>query len=130
MNISVQTWNASECAAASTLIVPNQDYLLASRSGNTIFRMRYADFEGYPFDIKWQGNGSLPVYIADACHYVLSSTNEHVLEYVSVTRGTNKTIEAATLTTWESRAENGYFYVRFNPSNRGMVTFLTEKPEI
>ena len=128
VTITPDMWSASVCADASTLIVPNQDYLLASRSGNTIFRMRYADFEDYPFDIQWQGNGSLPVYIADTCHYVLSGTNEHVLEYVNVTRGVNKTIEAATLASWESRTEDGYFYVRFNPSNRGMVTFLTEKP--
>ena len=128
VTITPEMWSASVCADASTLIVPNQNYLLASRSGNTIFRMRYTDFEGYPFDIQWQGSGSLPVYIADTCHYVLSGTNEHILEYVNVSRGKNITIDAATLASWESRAEDGYFYVRFNPSNRGMVTFLTEKP--
>jgi hypothetical protein len=37
-------------------------------------------------------------------------------------------VDAETLASWESRAEDGYFYVRFNPSNRGMVTFLTDKP--
>ena len=128
VTITPDMWSASVCADASTLIAPNKDYLLASRSGNTIFRIRYADFEAYPFEIQWQGSGSLPVYIADTCHYVLSGTNEHVLEYVEVTRGNNITIDSATLASWESRSEDGYFYVRFNPSNRGMVTFLTDKP--
>ena len=128
ITITPDMWSASVCADASTCIVPNQDYLLAARSGNTIFRMRYADFKDYPFDIQWQGSGSLPVYIADTCHYVLSGTNEHVMEYLNVSRGDNITIDAETLASWESRAEDGYFYVRFNPSNRGMVTFLTDKP--
>ena len=128
VTITPDMWSASVCADASTLITPNTTYILAPRSGNTIFRMRYADFEGYPIDIEWYGSGSLPVYIADTCHYVLAQSNEHVLKYYSIRNGRTATVDAATLASWESRAEDGYFYVRFNPSNDGDVTFLTEKP--
>ena len=128
VTITPDMWSASVCADASTLITPNTTYILAPRSGNTIFRMRYADFEGYPIDIEWYGSGSLPVYIADTCHYVLAQSNEHVLKYYSIRNGRTATVDAATLASWESRAEDGYFYVRFNPSNDGDVTFLTDKP--
>lgn len=128
IQINVNTWNCSECLNTSTLIVPNTEYSIKARSGNTIFRMRYADFEGYPIDIEWYGSGSLPVYIADTCHYVLAQSNEHVLKYYSIRNGRTATVDAATLASWESRAEDGYFYVRFNPSNDGDVTFLTDKP--
>ena len=128
VTITPDMWSASVCADASTLIVPNTTYILAPRSGNTIFRMRYADFEGYPIDIQWYGSGSLPVYIADTCHYVLAQSNEHVLKYSSIRNGKTATVDAETLASWESRAEDGYFYVRFNPSNDGDVTFLTDKP--
>jgi len=128
VTITPEMWSASVCADASTLITPNTTYILAPRSGNTIFRMRYADFEGYPIDIEWYGSGSLPVYIADTCHYVLAQSNEHVLKYYSIRNGRTATVDAATLASWESRAEDGYFYVRFNPSNDGDVTFWTEKP--
>ena len=128
VTITPDMWSASVCADASTLITPNTTYILAPRSGNTIFRMRYADFEGYPIDIEWYGSGSLPVYIADTCHYVLAQSNEHVLKYYSIRNGRTATVDAATLASWESRAEDGYFYVRFNPSNDGDVTFWTEKP--
>ena len=128
MIITPDMWAASVCADASTLIVPNTEYSIKARSGNTIFRMRYADFEGYPMGIYWRGSGSLPVYISDTCHYVLSGSNEHVLKYVSIRSGKTSTVDAETLSSWESRAEDGYFYVRFNPSNAGRVTFLTDKP--
>ena len=128
VTITPDMWSASVCADASTLIAPNTVYEVQARSGNTIFRMRYADFEGYPFSIYWEGSGSLPVYISDTCHYVLSGSNEHVLKYATVRNGKTVTSTAEDLASWESRAEDGYFYVRFNPSNVGDVTFLTEKP--
>ena len=128
ITITPDMWSASVCADASTLIAPNTVYEVQARSGNTIFRMRYADFEGYPFSIYWEGSGSLPVYISDTCHYVLSGSNEHVLKYATVRNGKTVTTTAEDFASWESRAEDGYFYVRFNPSNVGDVTFLTDKP--
>lgn len=129
IQINVNTWNCSECLNESTLIAPNVEYMLRSSLGNTIFRIRYTDFEGYPFAVQWRGSGGLPVYISDTCSYSLSSSNEHVLKYLNVSRGKNITIDEATLSSWESHTEDGYLYVRFNPSNRGMVSFLTDKPE-
>ena len=128
MSITPNMWAASVCADASTLIVPNTEYSLKARSGNTIFRMRYADFEGYPLGIYWRGSSSLPVYISDTCHYVLSGSNEHVLKYVSIRSGNTSNIDVETLSSWEARAEDGYFYVRFNPSNAGRVKFISERP--
>lgn len=130
MTIIPNMWDASECSDESTNIVPNEEFIVEARSGNTIYRLRYDDFAGYPFKVKWTGSGSLPMYIADTCHYVLSSTNAHILKYTSIRSGNTSTVDSATLASWEPRAEEGYFYVRFNPTNRGRVTFLTDKPAV
>lgn len=129
ISIQVNTWNCTSCLNESTLIAPNVGYAIAARSGNTIFRIRYTDYEGYPFDIQWKGPGNLPVYISDTCHYVLSSSNEHVLKYLSIRSGKQSKVDSASLASWETRTEEGYLYVRFNPTNNGTITFLTDKPE-
>jgi hypothetical protein len=90
--------------------------------------MRYADFEGYPINIENWG-GTMKLYISDTCSYTLSSTNEHVLKYAYIRYGKTVTVDAETLASWESRAEDGYFYVRVSGDN-SYFTFGTEKPEI
>jgi len=129
ISITPEMWSASLCADNSTYIVPNTEYLLAPRSGNTIFRMRYADFEGYPLSLEWDGSGNLPIYIADTCYYVLSGSNPHVIRNLTIRSGRTVTINDSILASWEPRADDGYFYVRFNPSNSGAIIFKTDKPE-
>ena len=128
--IIAEDWEQSECAGQSTLIRPNASVTVLARSSNTIFRMRYADWEGYDITINWSGNSTLPVYIADACDFTLASNNAHVLQYASVDRKGKFTIPASSVNSWSSRVdEDGFLYVRFNPTNQGAATFATDKPE-
>lgn len=130
MSITPNAWDASDCLDESTNIEPNKEYELAPRSSNTTFRWRYSDFEGYPVVISWDGSGNLPVYVSDTCHYVLSSSNEHVIKNFTIRNGRTITVDTAMLNTWAARAVDGYFYVRFNPSNSGVITFATDKPAV
>lgn len=126
--ITPDVWNASECANASTLIRPNASFGVVSRSSNTIFRLRYKDFVGHNVTINWSGNSTLPTYISDACSYTLSSTNPHVLLYSTIKRKGSLDIDAETIASWSERVdEDGFLYVRFNPTNQGNVTFSAEK---
>ena len=130
ISITPEIWDPSECADQSTLIRPNEAFGVMARSSKTIFRMRYADWIGYDLTIQWGGNVKLPTYIADACSFTLSSTNSHVLKYAEVKSKGTFDISAATIDTWASRVdEDGYLYVRFNPTNQGPVVFASAKPE-
>ena len=129
-SITPEVWETSTCADKSKLIRPNTSFVVVSRSGNTVYRMRHEDWKGYGITIKWTGNSTLPTYIADACSYTLSSSNSHVLKYANVQRKGTYAIDESTVSSWESKADDeGYLYVRFNPTNQGTVTFQTDKPE-
>ena len=122
-------WETTECADQSTLIRPNASFAVVARSSNTVFRMRYQDWVGYDITIQWGGNVKLPTYIADACSYILSANNSHVLKYANIQPQSSVFIDAATITTWASHVdEAGYLYVRFNPTNQGSVIFKSTKP--
>ena len=130
ISITPEKWETTECADQSTLIRPNEAFGVFARSGKTIFRMRYEDWVGYDLSIQWGGSVKLPTYIADACSYTLSSNNSHVLQYAEIKSGGTFDISAATIDTWASRVdEDGYLYVRFNPTNQGPVLFASTKPE-
>lgn len=129
ITIVVQDWEQSNCVGKSTLIRPNASFSVQARSSNTIYRMKYSDWDGYDITIKWGGSVTLPVYIADRCEFSLSSTNASVLQYASISRKSSYTIKATAVNSWASRVdEDGYIYVRFNPTNQGSVTFETNKP--
>ena len=129
ITIVVKDWEQSNCVGKSTLIRPNASFTVQARSSNTIYRMKYSDWDGYDITIKWGGSVSLPVYIADRCEFSLSATNASVLQYASISRKSSYTIKATAVNSWASRVDtDGYIYVRFNPTNQGSVTFETNKP--
>ena len=130
-SITPVEWADSECASQSTLINPNIAVSVSARGSNNIYRINYADFAGYDLTIQWSGAVSLPTYISDVCSYTLSSSNSHVLKYVSIARKSSVKIDAATVDSWASRVdEDGFLYARFNPTNQGSVTFITDKPSV
>jgi hypothetical protein len=131
MQITPTEWVTSSCLDKSYLITPNTEFAVAAKSSSKIFRARYADFANYDITIKWTGNSTLPTYIAETCEFSLSNTNPALLiNGFSISRKGTKVIDAATVDAWEPRIpEEGFFFVRFNPNNKGNVTFVTEKPE-
>lgn len=129
--IVAKDWEQSHCVSKSTLIRPNASFSVLARSSNTIYRLKYSDWNGYPITIKWGGSVTLPVYIADRCEFTLSPTNASVLQYASISRKSSFKIAASAVDNWASRVdEDGFIYVRFNPTNQGSVTFETEKPVV
>ena len=131
VQITPTEWVTSSCLDKSYLITPNKEFAVAAKSSSTIYRVRYADFSNYNMTIKWTGNSTLPTYIAETCEFSLSNTNPALLiNGFSISRKGTKVIDAATVDAWEPRIpEGGFFFVRFNPNNKGNVTFVTEKPE-
>ena len=129
--VSIDQWSASECADESYLLRPNTMQFIDAKSSTVIYRVRYADFSGYPLTIKWDSSNKLPIYLSDICNYDLTNNNPALLvnPRPNITAGKDYVIDAATVDSWASRiGEDGYFYVRCNPNNPGDLTFATEKP--
>lgn len=123
------TWAPSACVNRSTIIKSANRFSIAAKSSSNIYRLRYSDWKGYDITIKWAGGGSLPTYISDTCEYFLSTTNEHVVKYVSVPKRGSTVLTADVVNSWESRVDaDGFLYVRMNPTVRANVTFTSSKP--
>ena len=121
-------WDASACANNSLMIRPNQSTAIAAKSQSTIYRLLYDDFKNCDVVIEWDGNSTLPTYIADTCSFVVSSTSPNVLKYASIKRKGTLELDNATIQSWASRVDgDGYLYVCFNPTNKGNVTFVANK---
>lgn len=132
ITITPMEWTVSNCVDNSYLITPNQLFTVAAKSNAVVYRARYSDFSNYNLTITWTGNSTLPTYIAETCDFSLSNDNAALLVNPSfnISRKGKKSLDAATVDSWESRIANeGFFFVRFNPANKGNVTFVTEKPE-
>ena len=121
-------WDASICANGSLMIRPNQSTAVAAKSQSTIYRLLYDDYKNCDVVIQWDGNSTLPTYIADTCSFVVSSTSPNVLKYASIKRKGTLELDNATIQSWASRVDaDGYLYVCFNPTNKGNVTFVANK---
>ena len=132
VQITPREWVTSSCLDKSYLISPNTEFAVAAKSSSTVYRVRYADFSNYDMTIKWTGNSTLPTYIAETCDFSLSNNNAALLvnPMFTISRKGSRTVVANDVNAWEPRiAEEGFFFVRFNPNNKGNVTFVTEKPE-
>ena len=122
-------WDATSCASQSILISSGRTMTILGRSSSTLYRLKYEDWQGNDFKIKWTGNSTIPVYIASGCSFMLSSVDPNVLIYKNISRRGTATIKAADINACEASVdEQGFLYVRFNPTNKGDVTFTSSKP--
>ena len=130
--LSINEWVVSSCADNSTLLRANKEQSVGAKAYQTIYRLRYDDFSGYPITITWTGNSSLPMFLAEDCNLDLSTNANNLLINPApvLSRKGSLEIDAATVDSWASRiGEDGFMYVNFNPNNSGRVTFQTDKPE-
>ena len=129
--LSINEWIVSSCADNSTLLRANKEQSVSAKAYQTIYRLRYDEFSGYPITITWTGNSSLPMFLAEDCNLDLSTNANNLLINPApvISRKSSLTIDAATVDSWASRiGEDGFMYVNFNPNNSGRVTFQTDKP--
>ena len=127
--ITPSAWVASRCVVNTVLIHPNKTFTIENNS-NTVYRFKYADFEGYGFVIRWANTRTdLPTFIADTCTFGLTAGDTHVIADATIRRGKQWTIEPDVYAGWASRVDaDGYLYVCFNSKRVGEVTFECEKP--
>ena len=123
-------WDANSCAKQSILITSGETRTILARSSSNLYRLQYDDWEGGDITIKWTGYSTLPTYIAEGCSFMLSSTDSNVLTYLNIRPRATSTITSTSVDAWSTHVdEEGFLYVRFNPTNKGNVTFTSIKPE-
>lgn len=122
-------WNSSSCASQSILVTSGKQFSVPAKSNSVLYRLCYEDWKGYDFSVQWTGISTLPTYFASTCDFILSSADENVLQVNTIARRGTAKITTAKTDLWASRVgEEGFVYVRFNPTNQGKVTFTTTKP--
>lgn len=124
-----KVWTPTSCADKSILIQPNRVMMIAAKPNKTIYRLRYDDWKDYDMTLKWEGYSTLPTYFADACEFTLSSSNQHVMTYKNIKARGSYVATPSIMAAWASKVgEDGFVYVRFNPTNEDYATFTTSKP--
>ncbi len=124
-----KVWTPTSCADKSILIQPNRVMMIAAKPNKTIYRLRYDDWKDYDMTLKWEGYSTLPTYFADACEFTLSSSNSHVMTYKNIKARGSYVATPSIMAAWVSKVdEDGFVYVRFNPTNEDYATFTTSKP--
>jgi hypothetical protein len=100
--VSINQWDTSECDDNSYLLCPNKLQLIDAKSSIVVYRVRYADFSGYPLTIRWDGSSKLPIYLSDVCNYDLTNNNPALLiiPRPNITAGTDYVLDAATVDSW------------------------------
>ena len=128
--ITPSVWLTSDCVDESIVITSGKEFVVQAKSYNTIYRLNYAEWKDGDIEIYWLGNGTLPVYISDTCHYYLSNTDAAVVQYDNIRSKNTQLHDSTQVNSWASRVDaDGYLYVRFNPTRAGYVTFTSIKPE-
>lgn len=127
--LTPKVWIPTSCADKSILIQPNHIMMIAAKPNKTIYRLKYDDWKDYDMTLKWEGYSTLPTYFADACEFTLSSSNSHVMTYKNIKARGSYVATPSIMAAWASKVdEDGFIYVRFNPTNEDYATFTSSKP--
>lgn len=127
--ITPRHWEISECVDKTLYLAPNTELYITSSTSSNVYRIAYADYQGYDMKIKWNGNARMTTYIGDTCIFSMSTSDSHVIYNKAFSRKGTSTVAADVVNSWANYAdEDGYLFVRFNPSTSSRVSFLTEKP--
>lgn len=122
-------WSLSECAGQSLLVVPGREINVPLNSDDVLYRLRYDDWKEYEMNVKWNNRARpLPVSIASTCNFSATTASPYELHYVSCKMGTT-VIPVDEVNSWASDVdEDGFIYLRMNPSVGGKATFTSTKP--
>ncbi len=122
-------WLLSECAGQSLLVVPSREINVPANSDGVLYRLRYEDWMEYEMSVKWNNRvRPVPVSIASTCNFSVTTASPNELHYVSCKMGTT-VISVDEVNSWALDVdEDGFIYLRMNPTAGGKVTFSTLKP--
>lgn len=128
-------WALSDCAKKNTVIEINRpSSTLAVEKGSygaVYYRFYYREWKDGDMKFQWtKSNGTCPTFIGDNCSFGANKNDSHVFDNKTIAKNGSWTIAQADIADYEERVdEEGYLYIRFNPSYAGTMTISTTAPE-
>lgn len=131
--ITPTEWQMSECVTKATpLYRPSTTINVEKGSyGAAYYRFYYRDWAGGDMTFQWNTNASTcPTFIGDNCTFTANKYDEHVLKNQTIAKKGTWTLSAADVAKWENKVdEDGYLYIRFNPTSAGQMVISTTAPD-
>ncbi|MBR4563090.1 MAG: hypothetical protein IKO26_01400 [Paludibacteraceae bacterium] len=127
-----EIWNPSECMnkklitkQTTTIDVQKASY------GAVFYRFYYNDWRGGDLTFTWNlKSGNCPAFIGDTCYFSASASDPHVFANKAIPKNGSWTVTAEELDAWAEHVDpDGYFYIRFNPTNAGKMDISTTAPD-
>ena len=126
-----------DCRTRSDLMDLNQEYKISTSDFSKIFKLYLPDWQYKDVEIKWVGNSTFELFIADVCDFYLVTTNAHIMRqgngegYASLSSGQSMLLTREVLDLWQryQRAANSddFVYARFNTGAAGTLTVTVKK---
>ncbi len=127
-----EIWNPSECLNKELITKKTGSIDVQKASyGAVFYRFYYNDWRGGDLTFKWNlKNGNCPTYIGDTCYFSTSASDPHVFANKAIPKNGSWTVTAEKLDSLAEHVDpDGYFYVRFNPTNAGKISISTTAPD-
>ena len=129
-------WDIPTCftknTAAGEIYRPSTKLSVEKGSyGAKYYRFYYKEWKGGDMKFQWtNSNGTCPTYIGRNCEFPANASNANVLANKTIQKNNAWTFPADEVAEWEEYVdEDGYLYIRFNPSYAGTMTVSTNAPE-
>lgn len=134
--IKPEEWDIPGCFKGITVggEVQRPSTTLSVEKGNygaKYYRFYYREWKGGDMKFQWSNsNGTCPTFIGMTCTFPANASNANVLTNKNIAKNGSWTVTAAEIAEWaEYVDENGYLYIRFNPTYAGKMKITTTAPE-
>ena len=125
--LTTYKWNACACVENSLELRPNDQHALIAYATNTVFRVKYSQWQDRDVTLLWNSNINLKAYLADTCDFKLTYSNKHVLNKKNYEIAANSSISIGKDVRTEAidkgkLPDNGFLYFRFVSTEAGLLT--------
>lgn len=117
-------WNVSSCVAKTVLIQSGETFV---NNSDKVYRMAYADWAGYGFNVAWDQRGALSAHVSSFCD--VKTTDTQKIQIISVPARSSVDVTESDLAKWETSVDaEGFVYMCLQAGRQGNVTFTSAKP--
>ncbi len=130
-------WEMSDCMKAKNvheIYRPSTTVNVEKGSyGAVYYRFYYREWAGGDMTFKWKSSASTcPTFIGENCTFPANRNSDQVLKNKEINKNSSWIVAASDLERWKTQNkvdEDGYLYIRFNPSSPGTMVISTDAPE-
>lgn len=131
--LTPKLWTLPSCISKANLITyPSCTFRVEKGSYGAVYYCFYYDaWRGGDMKFEWKTNASTcPTFIGMNCTFPTSASNTYVLDNKAIAKNGTWVVSAQDIEEWAGDVdENGYLYIRFNPTAAGTMTITSSAPE-